>query len=121
MKKALMLFLLVFLTIACTNDNKEDLISEEPTNCFEADLSYQVDINPILSANCASSGCHDGPNAIGGLDLNTFASSSQIANNGDLIGRIEGTTGNIMPQSGPLGSCEIEKIKAWVADGALNN
>jgi hypothetical protein len=121
MKKALMLYLLVFLTIACTNDNKEDLIGEEPTNCFEADLSYQVDIKPIISANCATSGCHAGPLAVSGLDLSTFSASSQIANNGDLVGRIEATSGAIMPPGANLGACEIEKIKAWVADGALNN
>jgi hypothetical protein len=38
-----------------------------------------------------------------------------------LVGRIEATSGAIMPPGANLGACEIEKIKAWVADGALNN
>jgi hypothetical protein len=121
MKKALLLCLLGFLTIACTNDNKEDLLGEEPTDCFQPGLSYQDDIKPILSANCGTSGCHSGPNAFGGLDLNTFSASAQIADNGNLVGRIKGTSGAIMPPGSPLGACEIEKIQAWVDDGAPNN
>lgn len=119
MRKIIILFLSGLFIVACNSENAEDLA--DPSNCDIRDVGYQDDIKALLSTNCGTAGCHGGPNGIGGLDLNTFDDAKQIAANGQLLGRVTGNSGNIMPPSGQLPQCEIDKITAWVQDGAPNN
>jgi len=121
-----MLSLVGFLSFACTKDNKEDLLAgQQPLgqidSCSTDNMSYKDDIRNILTQNCATSGCHAGPNGNGGLDLNTYTSAQRIAVDGELVGRIENTNGPLMPPGGKLSACDIDKIKAWIAAGAPNN
>lgn len=113
--------LALFALLACSKENVEDLRSE--INCDTAEVSYQGELKALLTNSCAQPNCHIGPNAIGGLDLSTYEDVKQIADNGNLVGRIRGTTGNLMPPpgSGILSDCEISKISAWVDAGAANN
>lgn len=119
MRKIIILFLTGLFIVACNSENAEELA--DPSNCDIRDVGYQDDIQAILSTNCGTAGCHGGPNGIGGLDLNTFNDAKQIAANGQLLGRVTGSSGNIMPPSGQLPQCEIDKITTWVQDGAPNN
>ena len=125
MRKLIMVGLLAFVGFSCTKENKEDLRASQTgpvqDSCITSDLTYQNSIQAILSTNCAVSGCHAGPNGIGGLDLNTYSSSQKIAADGELVGRIKNIAGPLMPPSGKLSDCDIEKIEAWIADGAPNN
>ena len=122
----MMLGLAVLLVYACTKENKVDLLAEQSNgqidSCLTEDMSYQSDIKSILTQNCATSGCHVGPNGIGGLDLSTYTSAQRIAMDGEMIGRIK-STGllPIMPPDGKLSDCDIKKIESWIADGAQNN
>lgn len=120
------LSLVLVLIAACTKRNEEDLRAsldpnEANNKCDTTDVRYSNSIEMIISTNCAQSGCHVGPNGIGDLDLSTYEDVKRIAENGDLVGRITGTTGPIMPTSGALPDCDIEKIERWVAAGAENN
>lgn len=114
-----------FLAYACTKDNKVDLLADQPKvdndSCVTVDMSYQNDIKIILTQNCATSGCHLGPNGQSGLDLSTFGDTKRIAADGEMMGRIKNTNGPLMPPGGKLSDCDINKIKAWIADGAQNN
>ena len=105
----------------CYYDNKEELYQDfDKPDCETADMSYELDIKNIIESNCAVSGCHVAPIVQSGLDLSQFADVKRIADNGSLVNRITGV-GPIMPQSGPLPPCEIEKITAWVNQGSLDN
>jgi hypothetical protein len=117
------------LVSQCYYDNKEELYQNlqdaEEEVCPTDSLSYSQDIAPILEANCATSGCHLGPNGTRGLDLSQYAdvkfiAEKEIDDRGGLLNRINGI-GPIMPQSGSLPACEIEKITAWIDQGVLNN
>ncbi len=107
----------------CYYDNEEDLYQNfgDTEDCVTDSLSYAAEIEPIIRTNCAVSGCHVAPTLQSGLDLSNFNDVKAIAENGQLVGRITASTGPIMPQSGPLPDCEIEKITAWVNQGALEN
>ena len=125
MKKLIILIAVAFIGISCSKENIEDLrasqnIGPVQDSCITSDLTFQNNIKSILSTNCGTSGCHAGPNGNGGLDLNTYTSAQRIAADGEMIGRIEGRTGPLMPPSGKLSDCEIEKIESWIADGAPN-
>lgn len=120
-----MVGLVAFVGFACTKENKEDLRASQnigplQDSCLTSDLTFENSIKSILSTNCGTSGCHDGPNGNGGLDLNTYTSAQRIAADGELVGRIKNITGPLMPPGGPLSDCDIEKIEAWIADGAPN-
>jgi hypothetical protein len=77
-------------------------------------VSFATSIQPIITGNCAVSGCHSGPTA---PDLRVFKNIQ------DNAARIKVVTGNkTMPQGGgSLTQTEINLIACWVDDGALNN
>lgn len=117
MRKLYLLGSLALIFAACSSENVEDLSDD----CKTREITYQSEMESLISSNCATAGCHVGPNGIGGLDLSTFNDVKQIAATGQLLGRVTGSNGNIMPPSGQLGQCEIKKITAWVQDGAPEN
>mgnify|MGYP003630672752 CR=1 FL=1 len=125
MRKVMMLGLAVLLVYACTKEYKVDLLAEQSNgqidSCLTENMSYQSDIKSILTQNCATSGCHVGPNGIGGLDLSTYTSAQRIAADGEMMGRINNTNGPLMPPTGKLSDCDIDKIQSWINDGAQNN
>lgn len=89
--------------------------------CVTENMSYSVDIAPVLDTYCV--GCHGGNVPSGGIDLSHHAGVKSVADNGRLFGAITWTTGfSPMPQGGEkLPDCTIDKIKTWVDAGALNN
>ncbi len=120
MRKVSLIALLVVFIIACSSESVQEL-SVPPNNCNTEDISYDNELAALITNSCATVGCHVGPNGIGGLDLSRYEDVKQIAGNGNLIGRINGTTGAIMPPGGKLPPCEINKITSWVQDGARRN
>lgn len=91
------------------------------TTCDTANMTYSANVAPIISANCT--GCHSGSAPSGGVTLSTYAGVKTQADNGNLVGVITHASGYpAMPQGGSkLSDCNINKIKAWIARGALNN
>jgi hypothetical protein len=92
------------------------------------DVSFNRDVQPILSANCAQSGCH------GNIDKRRFSlltyeevmSSNTVisgdAHNSNLYKAITGRN-NIMPKApqSPLSDSQIRYIFIWIGQGAKNN
>jgi hypothetical protein len=112
----------VFFT-GCYYDNFKELHPEKAvvaSNCDSSGvMSYSAQIVPVLSSACTAQ-CHN--NVGGGHDMTNWASVNADALSGKLGPSIDGTGTNPMPQGGsPLSSCDVTKIKKWVAGGALNN
>lgn len=109
-------------------------------------FSLSLDVQPILSSNCALSGCHATVGAQLGLDLSsgrTFASTVGIpavelstmnlvtpSNTAQsyLVHKIEGTQASVggiggrMPLGGSaLSATQIATIKGWIDAGAPDN
>jgi hypothetical protein len=119
-----LLFLL--LLAACSSDPApapvDDGGDDGPT------VSFALDIQPILTQDCII--CHGGA---GGLSVDTYAglmnggTSGPVVVVGDpdqslLIWRLDGTVTPIMPRDAPpLTTSEIDRIKQWILEGALNN
>ena len=116
--------------------------------CDDSTVSLANDVQPIFTASCASSGCHDGNGRPGGgpsggatsLDLtagnalqsllDTTTPCGDVLVPGDpgssvLIGKLDGTElcmGSQMPKgNGSLTTEEIDLIATWVCQGAENN
>lgn len=94
----------------------------------------------VFTPSCATSGCHFGANPQAGLNLEAANSYMQLVgmassqdpgiqrvNQGNpnisyLIQKLEGTAGGgQMPPSGPLPQPDIDVIRQWITDGALDD
>jgi len=95
----------------------------------------------VFTPDCATSGCHAGANPDAGLNLeaaNSYAQLVGIASTQDaailrvnpgnpnasyLIQKLEGTaaTGGQMPPSGALDQADIDVIRQWISDGAIDD
>lgn len=104
---------------ACYYDVEEELYPD--MECTTDNMSYSDDILPILQRNCYA--CHQQGNQISGISLEGYTALKPFADNGKLVGVINHNAGlPPMPDGAPkLPSCDIEKIEAWVNDGAMNN
>jgi hypothetical protein len=116
------------LVISCSKSNEEDLTNNQGNNggnnntCDTTNMSFVTDIKPIIQSNCYS--CHSNANyTVSGIKLEDYADLKHHTDDGDLIGVITHAAGYpAMPQgAAKLSDCNINKIKAWVEAGALEN
>jgi len=98
--------------------------------CDTVYVSYKTVIKPILSANCY--GCHStAVTQNGGLDLEDFNSLKQYITNdfrGDGIYgsklyhcMLHAANALPMPPDYRLDSCDLNKMHAWLREGAKDN
>jgi hypothetical protein len=121
------LFFIALITmisvISCSKQSEDRLQALTPTPCDTTSVSYSNDIIPILQNNCYS--CHGNGNTAGsgGILIDGYANLDKWAANGYLVGNVTHAPGYVpMPYGLPaLPDCEINKIVAWVHQGALNN
>lgn len=113
------LFIFAILISGCAYDVEEELY---PTiECQTDDVTYSAEVLNIISSNCF--GCHDAAANFGNITLETYDDLKKYVDNGLLLGSIKHESGfSPMPKNAPaLLDCEIEKIEAWINDGAPNN
>lgn len=112
---------LALLLVSCSNSGDK---ASKLDICKIDTISFKADILPIFENNCFS--CHNEENNARKADGNKMIDYSDIKKYLDqdlIIGNIEHQSGFIkMPyKKQKLDSCDIEKIKAWVATGAFDN
>jgi len=117
---------LAVIVYSCSKSNEEEVktgfYGSTPPNCDTANMSYATDIKPILQANCYS--CHSNSTfTISGTKLENYNDLIHHVEEGDVLGAITHAAGfPAMPENAPkLSDCDINKIKAWIERGALNN
>lgn len=90
-------------------------------------VSFKNDVQPILTQNCTTSGCHDitpshDPSMVpeksydaltGGNYINTVQPEKSI-----IYLQI---SGGLMPPSGPISTNDQKIILAWITEGAKDN
>ncbi len=99
----------------CYYDNEQDLYGLEV--CDVEDVTFSQHIEPIISNNCATPGCHVPGN--GRVLLRNYNEILQAVEGGGLRDRT--VVQKDMPPSGQLLNCEIAEIDRWISDGAPNN
>ncbi|MHB8259606.1 MAG: hypothetical protein ACYDCN_00795 [Bacteroidia bacterium] len=103
-------------------------------------MSYSIDIVPIINAKCGTTACHGAGAAgsLGNTDLSFYGSSGHSGSGIDNVSAGD-TTGSllwgtiahnpppspytVMPYTGypQLTTCERNKIRNWIHQGAQNN
>ena len=119
------MFILSLYACACLYENEEELFAEDDNSqCETTNVSFANTVRPILQNNCFS--CHSNLNASSlgsGIKLEEFNDVMMQVNNGKLSGVINHDVGfPKMPLGGAkLDDCSINKIDAWISQGAKNN
>jgi hypothetical protein len=98
-----------------------------PANEFNCstfkEVSFDVDIQPIIDSKCAivgDGGCHNGGNGPS-LDWRIFSNfQSNASDVKDRVTRPAGTSGH-MPKTGSLTDDQIKLLVCWVDQGAQDN
>ena len=125
MKRNMLLTLLsAFTLVGCYNDKADELYPQTATTvCDTANISFSAAVKPIFEARCNTSACHDAAGVGGGYNFTNYAGISVAVTNNRLSGSINHLTGfSAMPKGLPkLTTCEINKIDAWIHQGALDN
>lgn len=102
--------------------DKAELVYPAPPVCDTANMSYSTDIVPILSTNCYV--CHGGAaTGSGGRKFDSHALLMNFVVSGKLEKAVTHSPGATpMPYNQPrLPKCTVDKIVAWIHQGALNN
>jgi uncharacterized membrane protein len=91
------------------------------SGCDTTQFKFATNVLPIITENCK--GCHSGSFASGNINLENYAQIKTQADNGQLLGTINHTTGyKPMPQgTNMLPNCKITIISKWIQAGAQNN
>ncbi|MCB0643522.1 MAG: hypothetical protein KDC44_17870 [Phaeodactylibacter sp.] len=112
---------LAFLT-GCYYDNKEDLYQYiQQVDCTATAATFATDVDPILATYCQL--CHSNSRQDGNVNLEGYQNVKPYVENGKLYGTMNHDAGFlIMPTSGvKVSFCELEKVRLWIANGALND
>ncbi|MFK7807780.1 MAG: hypothetical protein AB8F74_08295 [Saprospiraceae bacterium] len=114
---SLFFFLSALMIISCGKDDETD-----GSNCETTDLTYNGEIKNILNTNCALSGCHSEDQATTQGAMHDYAAAKAFVDFGRVVGAINHNEG-FKPMPFPTGTdklsdCNIDKIEAWIADGA---
>jgi hypothetical protein len=104
---------------SCYYDKGEILYPE--TACDTSRVTFSSSVVPILSSNCNS--CHGGANPSAAIRLDTYAGVKLQVDNGRLWGAVSHAPAYApMPKNAnQLSSCNLAKIRLWIAGGAPNN
>ena len=134
-------FMALLMSIAACSDKGEDPVSSNPPPDTGGTLSvsFATEIRPILTSQCAVSGCHGGTQGQNGLSMENASYSTVLAITGasgtKFIVPGSATTsafyqkvknppefGERMPKDrAPLSNLNVQKIRDWINSGALNN
>lgn len=103
-------------------------ISKSDTCSFDT-IYFVSEIKPIFNNFCATSGCHDAATASDGVILDTYDNIIETGDieafdisAGDIYKRItHDDADKVMPPGGRLTPEQINAIKVWINQGALNN
>lgn len=108
---------LAFLLNGCTKESalSKTKLADSSTVSFCDTITLSQDIQPILTANCAISGCHQAGYAYGDF-ANYTGISAKVSKFEQRV-----LTEKNMPPSAPLTTLEQQKLKCWLDAGHPNN
>lgn len=124
MRKILTVIFISVLAAGCYNDKTDQLYPKvSGGGCDTTTISFKTNIQPILNASCALSGCHDAATPTNGYNFGLYSGAKLALDQGRLLGAIRHESGfSAMPKNAPkLDDCSINKIVRWANLGAQDN
>jgi len=113
MKAATIIFLALIgsFVVSCESHTYEEISGEI------ANPTYTANVKSIIQNNCLS--CH----STAGAEFPTMETYDQVKDatqNGNVICRINGACGDVMPQTGKMPQSNINVIQNWANNGYPN-
>jgi len=116
MNKLLLIVSASLVMAGCYYDNEEELYPNSTTSTVVSDsVKYSADIAPLISGNCATSGCH-----VAGAQVPDLSTYAGLKANIDRV-KVRAIDEKTMPAAGPLSNANIARLQKWIDQGALNN
>ena len=126
------ILLCALAALALGSGCKDTSINPEEYIFPTSNVSYARDVQPFFNITCAITGCHGQGTQQSMLRLNSYQELMDYSlfevipkdpENSELVKRIEGrSAGQRMPlYRQPLTQNQINGIRAWIGEGALNN
>jgi len=119
--------MLILIVASCTKTTT--VVPVANTAVITTPVSFSTDIQPILTKNCAISGCHSGniapdlssANAYTALVNGNFVNTATPSNSSVYLW-LTGKEPITMPDGAPNNPSNINALMlAWITQGALNN
>ena len=110
------LILLLVPATGCYYDKAELLYPGLPTDCNNTAARYS-DVQPIISINCATAGCHDNGTRAGNTVLETYDQVRAKANRIYIRTIVERS----MPAGKSLSAQQLAVLSCWLNSGTPNN
>lgn len=112
--------LLCTVLSGCRYDTESDLYGDV-VPCDSSLVSYTNDLVPLLEMYCFE--CHTGPTPSGDRDFSTYEDLAGVAETNVLLDRISRDENDpeVMPSTGPMTSCEVDRFRSWIEAGYPNN
>ena len=121
MLKVVLGFAMLFFVIeSCFYDSEEHLYPNPPA-CDTLNVSYNLDVNPILMNPCYN--CHGNNNTVSVYEFEGYLDLINFIEKGKLLGAVKRQGGFLaMPQGADkMPDCEISILEAWINQGKKNN
>lgn len=118
--------------IVCSNNTPTGSTGDTTVTTFKDSLCFAQNILPVIQSSCATTGCHDQVTRREGYVFTDYASITSRSGtvvpyypNQSRLYRVltSGESEERMPPAGSqqLTSQQIDNIKKWIAEGALNS
>jgi len=120
-------------SVACLQSCTYDHVGPRSRDCAAPEVvSFSGDIMPILNTHCNTSGCHQGFDPGGGLDLSPSVAytnllhprSGYVDTINPRFSVLHASMNSVsapMPPDGRLDSCTVDLVLRWITQGARNN
>ncbi|MBO9635654.1 MAG: hypothetical protein J7578_21300 [Chitinophagaceae bacterium] len=111
--------LILLLSVSCSS-KKEDPINNGGgtggASCDGVNAKFATDVQPIIQANCQTSGCHDASSTNGPGPLTSYDKIKNASSN-----IRQAVVSRVMPKGGSLTADQIKTIVCWIDSGSPNN
>ena len=107
--------IILLICTGCYNQ-KEELLYSGGIACSGVNSTFSTTVQPIIQANCAISGCHDGSSTNGPGPLTSY---ERVRDASARIRRV--VISREMPKGGSLTAEQIKSIVCWIDSGTPNN
>lgn len=114
-QKLSILVIAISLLSSCYKDNEEELYPNNFVGIDTTTYFYAKDIQPLVAGNCAFGSCH-----VSGATLPNLSTYDALKANITRV-KVRAVDLKSMPLGGPMSPNNINMLKKWIADGALNN
>ena len=113
----------IFLNFTGCYYDTEEALYHGTTDFHTTNISFAVDVEPIILAKCGYEGCHGANFPAANISLNNHANMVGTVNADVLLSSItHDGNASFMPKNGNrLPECEILTIQQWIHEGQPNN